>query len=208
VQQAVLHRQRDAIGDRAQLLLVRAPERLGAAADQQHDAERLLADHQARPRDVRRAVALQPRRERHLAGLADQDGRRGGQASQPRQREAAFGHVGLAHAPLSLDADRVVSADQDQGDVGREQLRHLDRGVIDHRVEVGVVAEHGDHLAQPGRARQDLCGVALGRFQPLAQLRVLGLERGSRRVHQKARMATLELWMPVDPVTRANSPQV
>jgi len=68
LQHAVLDGQRDPIGDGAQLGRVGGLERLGSPAPEDHEPDRLGADHEADPRDVARPIARQPRGERPAAG--------------------------------------------------------------------------------------------------------------------------------------------
>ena len=209
VQQAVLHGKRDAVGDRLELLLLGALEGLGGTAGEEEEPEGLVADEQPDPRDVQRAVALEPLRDRrHLVDGAGVHRGQGGEALEPGDREASLRDVRAAHTPLGLDLQGGVGPEGEHGDVGREELGHLDGRALDDGVEVDVVPEDRDDLAQARRPGERLRGVALGRLEPLEQLRVLVLQLLVGRRHQSARIATLELWMPAEPVTRANSPQV
>lgn len=116
---------------------------------------------------------------------------------------------------MAGDRQGVVGAEHEHRDVGAEELGDLDGRALDDGVEVGGVRQDGDDLGQAGRAKQRLRGVALRRLEALAQFRVRRLQARQRRrrlnvlrlVHNTSR-ATLELWMPVDPVMRANSPTV
>jgi hypothetical protein len=216
LEQAVLDRHRDAVGDRAELLLVAGLERVGATADQQQIAERAVADHEARPGDVAPAVAGQPVGDRHRVRRAAAHGLRGAQAVRGGHRERAVRQVGRSHAPLPPDRDARVAVEHEHRDVGGEQLGHLDRRPLDERLEHRVVGQHRDDAREPRRAQQRARRVLLGPLEPLAQADVLGGEpHGIVRVGgigrhgpQNARIATLELWTPVEPSVRPNSPNV
>ena len=165
-----------------------------------------------------RRVALEPVGHRQLGDGSDAHGSEARDLLDGGQRERRLRKVGVADAPVTRDAQSLVRVEDQQRHVGEEELAHLDRGALDRRLQVLLVAEHRDHLCQPGRPHERLCHVLLGALEPLAQRRDLILTQ--RSAHglcphlvvlshvQRARTATLELCTPLEPVVRANSPKV
>ena len=212
VQEAVLDGQPEPMRDRLQVGLVgRLEGHVGAADDEQH-AERLVAAQQPRPRRVAAAVPAQPVRQRDLTGGTGHDGPRRGQSDVGVEGNGACGHVARPQAPVPDDREGVVGAEHEHRDVGGEELRDGHRRPLDDLVEVGGVPEDGDDLAEACRPREGQRRVALRGGEALAQRTILGLQPadlggGAVRHHMQSR-ATLELWMPMEPVTRPNSPHV
>jgi hypothetical protein len=209
VQTAVLDRQGDPVGDRAQLLGVVALERVVPAPHEHEAPERLVADDQARPRDVPGAVARQEVRDGDVLGGPDPHVLLAARPLALRQAERVLRQVARAHAVVPGDAQRVVGAEREHGDIGAEQLAELDRRALDDRVELVVLGEHGDDLREAGCAQQRARRVALGVLHPLAQLGVLaagGLQEGCRVRGHSASTETEVMWWPPGPTRRANSP--
>jgi hypothetical protein len=202
VQTAVLDRQRDPVGDGAQLVGVGALEGVLGAAHERQVPERLVPDDQPRPRDVLGAVAGEEERDGDVVGGTDPDVRAGGEL---RQAERALRQVARPHAVVAGDGQRVVGPEAEQCDVGAEELAELDRGALHDDVELHVLAQGGDDLREAGRPQQRAGGVALGVVDAPAQLVVLAPQDVELVAHS-ASTETEVMWKPPGPIRRANSP--
>ena len=117
--------------------------------------------------------------------------------------------------PAAGDLQAGFGLQNQQRDVAEEQLSHLDRDALDCGFQVLLAAEHRNHLGEPGGPHQRAGHLLLGELETLAKAHQLGFKAGGRRdelarlgADHKARTATLELWTPLEPVVRANSPKV
>jgi hypothetical protein len=169
VEQAVLDRQGDAVGDRAQLGRLRVLERLLAPAHEQHQPERLFAHQQAHPGRMPRRVGLQPVGQRQLVGRSDADRPQPDDLLHRGQLERLSGQVGDRDAPVGHDAQPGLGVEEQECDIGEEQLADLDRHALHGGLQVPLVAEHGDHLREPGGPHQRLGHQVFGLLEPVPQ---------------------------------------
>ena len=192
-----------------QLLSSECPEgHVAAAEDQHHPCD-------PSPTISRTQAACRARRDRATPAAGRRSpGRRTrpgpGRQAEGAGRERARRAGRRAHAPVARDRHRVVGAEHQHAMSAEEQLHHLDRPRAP-RPRRGRPRCRAPRRSGSGASRGRASATCSARWPPAARAaRRLRLQSRSIALggHQRQRRATLELWMPIEPATRPNSPKV